>query len=173
MRARRHFRASPLLTDTAPPAVLVRPARTTEDDVIAGHFLRMWADLGIPVEALEPDGHRRVLAFIAEAREQLAFAAFVGEAGGAIVASASCQFHRPPYPNVFTPEFRRDGYIWGVFVEPAWRRRGLARRLTEATMSHLRGLGCGRAILNASSKGRFLYERMGFQLSNEMRLELR
>jgi GNAT superfamily N-acetyltransferase len=133
----------------------------------------MWIDLGIPAEALEPDGHRRVLAFMAEAREQLAFAAFVAEVGGAIVASASCQLHRPPYPGVLAPGFRQDGYIWGVFVEPAWRRYGLARRLTEATLSHLRGLGCGRAILNASPKGRSLYERMGFQPSNEMRLELR
>jgi GNAT superfamily N-acetyltransferase len=161
------------LIDTTPPAVLVRPARTAEDDVIAGNFLRMWADLGITPEAVERDGHRRVLAFIAEAREQSAFAAFVAEAGGAVVASASCQLYRPPYPDVFTPDFRRDGYIWGVFVEPAWRGRGVARRLTEATLSHLRGLGCGRAILNASPKGRSLYERMGFQPSNEMRLELR
>jgi GNAT superfamily N-acetyltransferase len=161
------------LSDTTPAAVLVRPARTNENDVIAGHFLRMWIDLGIPDEALEPDGHRRVLAFMAEARERLAFTAFVAETGGAVVASASCQLHQPPYPNVLTTDFRQDGYIWGVFVEPAWRRQGLARRLTEATLSHLRGLGCGRAILNASPKGRSLYERMGFQPSNEMRIDLR
>jgi GNAT superfamily N-acetyltransferase len=161
------------MIDSTPPSVLVRPAQSADDDLIASHFLRMWIDLGTSAEALEPDGHGRVLAFMAQAREQLAFAAFVAEAEGAIVASASCQIHRPSYPNVFTPEFRRDGYIWGVFVEPAWRTRGLARRLTEATLFHLRGLGCGRAILNASPKGRSLYDRMGFQQSNEMRLELR
>ena len=148
------------MIDSTPPSVLVRPAQSADDDLIASHFLRMWIDLGTSAEALEPDGHGRVLAFVAEAE-------------GAIVASASCQIHRPSYPNVFTPEFRRDGYIWGVFVEPAWRTRGLARRLTEATLFHLRGLGCGRAILNASPKGRSLYDRMGFQQSNEMRLELR
>jgi GNAT superfamily N-acetyltransferase len=161
------------LIDTTPPVVLVRPARSTEYDLIANHFLRMWTDIGIPAEALEPDGHRRVLAFMAEAREQLAFAAFVAETAGALVASASCQLYRPPYPDVLTPGFRRDGYIWGVFVEPLWRKRGLGRRLTDATIAHLRGLGCGRAILNASAKGRPLYECMGFQPSNEMRLDLR
>ncbi len=39
----------------------------------------------------------------------MAFAAFVAETDGAIVASASCQLHRPPYPDVLTPGFRRVG----------------------------------------------------------------
>lgn len=156
----------------SPIAVLIRPATLADDSLIASHFLRMWADSPITAVAVVPDGHERVLAFVAEARKDLEFAAFIAEMDGAPVGSASCQLHLTPYPNVLEPSFRRYGYIWGVYVEPDWRRRGLARRLTEATLSHLCGLACTRVILNASPSGRPVYERMGFQPSNEMRLNL-
>jgi len=73
---------------------------------------------------------------------------------------------------VLEPGYRRYGYIWGVYVEPDWRRRGLARQLTETTLTYLRDLACTRVILNASPSGRPVYESMGFQPSNEMRLNL-
>ncbi len=155
-----------------PIAALIRPAALVDGGLIASHFLRMWTDSPTTAAAVMPDGHERVLAFVAEARKGLAFAAFVAEMDGAAVGSASCQLHLTPYPNVLEPSYRRYGYIWGVYVEPDWRRRGLARQLTEATLSYLRSLACTRVILNASPSGRPVYERMGFQPSNEMRLNL-
>ena len=154
-------------------AALIRSATLADDDLIANHFVRMWTEESPTMaQAVLPDGHERVLAFVAEARERLSFAAFIADLDGAPVGSASCQLHLTPYPNVLKPGFRRYGYVWGVYVEPDWRRRGLARQLTEATLSYLRGLDCTRVILNASPSGRPVYERMGFQPSNEMRLNL-
>ncbi len=111
----------------------------------------MWTDSPTTAGAVVPDGRERVSAFIAEARERLAFAAFIAEVDGVPVGSASCQLHLTPYPNVLEPGYRRYGYIWGVYVELDWRRRGLARQLTEATLTYLRDLACTRVILNASS----------------------
>ncbi len=111
---------------------MIRPATLADDGLIAGHFLRMWTDSSTTVAAVVPDGHERVLAFVAEARKGLAFAAFVAEMDEVPVGSASCQLHLTPYPNVLEPSYRRYGYIWGVYVEPEWRRRGLARQLTES-----------------------------------------
>ncbi len=175
MPAIRGLRSYPLNLIRVMPveeAALIRPATLADDDLIASHFLRMWTDSPTTAGAVVPDGRDRVLAFVAEGRKRLAFAAFIAEVDGAPVGSASCQLHLTPYPNVLEPGYRRYGYIWGVYVEPDWRRRGLARQLTEATLTYLRDLACTRVILNASPSGRPVYESMGFQPSNEMRLNL-
>ena len=41
-----------------------------------------------------------------------------------------------------------------------------------ALVEALRARGCTHAVLNASPSGRSVYERLGFQPSNEMRLTL-
>ena len=58
-----------------------------------------------------------------------------------------------------------------VFVDPAWRRRGLARELMEAVIAWGRSEGLARLVLHASADGRPLYEELGFEPTSEMRLE--
>ena len=70
-----------------------------------------------------------------------------------------------PYDNGF-------GYISMVIVDPAWRRRGLARRLMEAALVWCGEHGIRAVILHSSDDGRALYEKLGFQPTNEMRLLL-
>jgi predicted GNAT family acetyltransferase len=74
---------------------------------------------------------------------------------------------------VLTPAHRTYGYIWGVYVEEGWRCRGIARRLTEAVIEHLKGIGCTRVLLHSSPHGRTVYDKMGFAPTNEMGLALR
>jgi GNAT superfamily N-acetyltransferase len=65
----------------------------------------------------------------------------------------------------------RIGYILNVYVEPAWRRRGVARLLTQTCLDYLHSQGIRRVALHASNKGRPLYESLGFVATNEMRLD--
>lgn len=61
----------------------------------------------------------------------------------------------------------------GIYVEPGWRKRGIARRLTEEAIAWCRERGCVRVRLNASRLGRPLYESLGFVPAIEMmRLDL-
>jgi ribosomal protein S18 acetylase RimI-like enzyme len=59
-----------------------------------------------------------------------------------------------PYHNGF-------GYISMVIVEPAWRRRGLARRLMGECIETLRGQGRA-ALLDATPAGALVYRGLGF-----------
>jgi predicted GNAT family acetyltransferase len=59
-----------------------------------------------------------------------------------------------------------------VYVVPEQRRRGLATALTRAALDYLRGIGCTHALLHASPSGRPVYTGLGFQPTNELRLEL-
>lgn len=152
--------------------VVIRVARPDEDRVIARHFYQMWIDNGLTAEQLEPDWEAITLDYLTQARSDLGYQAFVAEVEGEIVGSAGGQHFAGLYPINFTSAFRRDGYIWGVYVEPAFRRQGLGKQLTEQVIAHLRSLGCTRAVLNASPSGRSVYEQLGFVPGNAMTLAL-
>jgi GNAT superfamily N-acetyltransferase len=66
----------------------------------------------------------------------------------------------------------RRGNIVNVYTEPEFRRRGLARRLVEAALEWCKKNNIDFVILHASDQGRSLYESLGFQPSNEMRVRL-
>jgi ribosomal protein S18 acetylase RimI-like enzyme len=65
-----------------------------------------------------------------------------------------------------------DGYIWGVYVEAPFRRRGFGKQLTAMAVDYLKSIGCTRVILHASPSGQPIYTSLGFVASNEMRLDL-
>ena len=70
-------------------------------------------------------------------------------------------------------ELGPEAIVLNVYVEPAWRRRGVAEALMRAVLNALAVRGIRRIVLHASDDGRRLYERLGFVPTNEMRLILR
>ena len=64
------------------------------------------------------------------------------------------------------------GNILNVYTEPHFRRRGLARLLMEIALQCCKTKGIDFVILHASPQGRSLYESLGFQAGNEMRIKL-
>ena len=86
-------------------------------------------------------------------------------AGGAVVISA--------WPaHAYDLECRR-ATILNVYTEPEYRRRGIARQIMDAMIAWCKQEGFARVSLHASNQGRHLYESLGFEDSNEMRLNLR
>ncbi len=73
----------------------------------------------------------------------------------------------PPHPD--DPTARR-GCVMNVYVDPAYRRQGLARALMTSLLAWAREHGVRILILNASREGRGLYESLGFTTTNEMTL---
>ena len=71
-------------------------------------------------------------------------------------------------PHFLDPRCDRRGYILNVFVEPEFRGRGIARALTLECMAEAKKRGIAVVALHASKKGRPVYERLGFKMSNEM-----
>src|SRR5215467_7737813 len=85
--------------------------------------------------------------------------------GGAVVIC--------PWPaHAYDLDCRR-ATILNVYTDPEYRRRGIARRLMETMIAWCKEQGLARVTLHASDDGRHLYESLGFQDSNEMRLNLR
>ncbi|GAA6621116.1 GNAT family N-acetyltransferase [Scytonema sp. NUACC26] len=162
--------------------IIIKEATASEDFLIAEHFYKMWLDIGFPDDAIAlsasrtrliaPDWLNITLQFVEKARRELFYKAFVAEVEGAVVGSASCQLHSGLYPNIIKQEYRKYGYIWGVYVEPSYRRQGIAKQLTSKAVTYLKEIGCTRVVLNASPLGKPVYESLGFSSSNGMQLDL-
>lgn len=72
-------------------------------------------------------------------------------------------------PHMVGPGARR-GNILNVYTSAEYRRQGLARRLMETALEWCRAHGIRAVILHSSDEGRPLYESLGFQRTNEMRI---
>ena len=62
------------------------------------------------------------------------------------------------------------GWIGTIFVAPEQRGRGLGRAITQAIIDRLDGAGCATLVLVATTEGRRLYERMGFEVQTRYRI---
>jgi ribosomal protein S18 acetylase RimI-like enzyme len=156
--------------------ITIRSATPADDALIAAHFYQMWRDNDVPAEAIATNWQVKIQQYLDYARRSLGYQAFVAEVNdlgkGRIVGSAGCQRFAGLYPNILKASYRQDGYIWGVYVEPAFRRRGIATQLTDQAITYLRSMGCTHAVLNASPSGRPVYRSLGFADNNVMRRAL-
>ncbi|MCL1473144.1 GNAT family N-acetyltransferase [Argonema antarcticum] len=152
--------------------IQVKEASPREDALIAEHFYQMWLDNEVTANSIEPDWLNITLQFIEEARQKLFYKAFVAEIDNQIIGSTSCQIFAGLYPHILKAEYRKYGYIWGVYVEPDYRGQGIAKKLTSTAVEYLKSLGCTRVILHASPPGKPVYSSLGFSQTNEMRLDL-
>jgi GNAT superfamily N-acetyltransferase len=152
-------------------SIIIQEAKSDKDVIIAEHFYKMWLDIDIPEDAIEDNYQEIILHFIENAREKLFYQSFLAELDGVIVGSASCQLYAGLYPNIIKSNYRQFGYIWGVYVEPEYRKQGIAKKLTNTAIEYLKNIGCTRIILNASPFGKTVYQSLGFVDSNVMHLD--
>ena len=153
-------------------AIDICPGTPADDVIIADHFGKMWRDSPVPSDALVADWFDRTMAFIAAARAGGSFLSYVARSGPDIVGSLAVQRFAGLYPDVIRTDYRRYGYVWGVFVCPERRREGIASVLVQRSMNDLQQLGYSRVLLHASVMGHPVYEALGFTTTNEMQVDL-
>ena len=71
------------------------------------------------------------------------------------------------------PKQSHRAYLLNVYTSPDFRGQGLSRRLTEKAIEWCRQQGFATLWLHGSDFGRPLYESLGFQPTNEMKLNIR
>jgi GNAT superfamily N-acetyltransferase len=62
------------------------------------------------------------------------------------------------------------GWLGTIFLAPEWRGQGLGRAITQELLDRLAAGGCRTIVLEATSEGRRLYERMGFEVQTRYRI---
>ena len=89
------------------------------------------------------------------------FVSWVAVAGGEIIATSGMSFfEKPPYYGNPTG---RIGLLSSMYMVPAYRRRGIAKKLLGLVVNEAECRGCGTVQLTASAAGVPLYENFGFE----------
>lgn len=94
---------------------------------------------------------------------------YINEAAEVIAGAGLWLMEWPPHMFDVNPV---RGYILNVYTEPNYRGRGLARTLTQECIDYCRAQSIKMVTLHASQFGKPIYDKMGFEESNEMRMSL-
>jgi GNAT superfamily N-acetyltransferase len=110
-------------------------------------------------------------AYLAKAIPDGSFRGWLASVDSRVVAGAAIIIS--PWPaHPYDLECRR-ATILNVYTDRDYRRRGIARQLMQTMIAWCKREGFARVDLHASKDGRHLYESLGFEPSNEMRLKLK
>jgi ribosomal protein S18 acetylase RimI-like enzyme len=158
-----------------PDAIYLPPRLATPADlhVLMRHRVQMFADMGFASSdgfaALTQASRAWFAAALADGR-YVGWLIAPADAPRAIAAGSGMLLHDWP------PGIRDNGttraYILNVYTEPEHRGHGLATIATRAAIDEARRRGIRVVTLHASDEGRRIYERLGFEETNEMRLLL-
>ena len=153
-----------------PEGYAVRRASTDDIDTLVAHRRAMFVDMGYRDEAaldtMAAKSRTWLLAKM-DCEEYLAWLAIAPDRS--IVAGAGLWLMDWP-PHMIGSGAR--GNVLNVYTAVEHRQRGLAGELMKAAMQWCRSNGVDTVVLHASPEGRRLYEAMGFEATNEMRIRL-
>ena len=161
------------MTEQTPlDGITIREATPDDAEIIYQQRLAMFDDVWGP---LDPEGVAVMEAtFIPWVRRGLADGSYLGwlacDGDGCVVAGGGLIVHE----WMASPgnHDSRRAYIANIYTRPDYRSRGIARRIMNAILDWCRSEGFKGVALHASPYGRPLYESLGFEPTNEMRLNL-
>jgi GNAT superfamily N-acetyltransferase len=152
--------------------IAIRKAGVGDLEHVLHHRLAMFEDMG----HLDPEILERVAKhsekYFREALKNgtyVAWLAVESKSGKVVAGSGLLIAAWPGHPGENRPE---RAWILNVYTEPEARRKGVAKQLMEVIIAWCRERGLHTVSLHASPAGKSLYESLGFQATNEMRLKL-
>jgi len=162
-RTRRQFHS---VTDP-----IVRPATIDDADTLVRHRYAMFHDMGHSDTTALDEMCVRFKPWVIDRMNAGEYLAWLAVAPSGDIAAGAGLWLMDWLPHMVAKGARR-GNIVNVYTEPAYRRRGLAKRLVLTALACSREHGADAVILHASPDGRALYESLGFKPTNEMRIHL-
>ena len=153
------------------PGILIREATLEDIPQLLRHRRGMYEDMGYDDEASLVVMTETSRPYLREAMTNGTLHAWVAEVdkrviGGGLIIVSPWLSH--PYDHQC-----RQATVLNVYVDPQFRRRGIARQLMQTMIDWCRRQGFVNVSLHASKFGRPLYESLGFEPTTEMRLKLK
>lgn len=143
--------------------VSIRRAQRADALALAELRLRMYAELDPDLTI--PANYQRVCeAFFEREAGGTMFRSWLAQDGERGIGAATLHVFET-FPRIDAPR-ALDGRIRSVYVDPGYRRRGVATRLLEEAIAEAVREQIDRLTLSASIYGRSLYERVGFVARN-------
>jgi len=152
------------------PDITIREAGAEEQAIILHHRRSMFRDMG---EGTVEELDRMVEVarpWLARAVANGSYRHWLAIDGSGRVAGGGGVLLCPWPANPHDPCTER-AVILNVYTEREFRRRGVARQVMLAILAWIKAYGLRGVNLHASEEGRALYEKLGFEQTNEMRLK--
>jgi GNAT superfamily N-acetyltransferase len=135
--------------------------------LVTAHRRAMFASMPDPNEAILDAMSRCFEPWVRERIAEGRYLGWVAEENLRVAGSAGLLLvDWPPHP--FHPESSQRGYLLNVFVEPEFRKRGLAQELVEKCLDEAHARGIRVVTLHSSDAGRPVYAKLGFHPTSEM-----
>jgi GNAT superfamily N-acetyltransferase len=144
-----------------------RPATLADAPLITAHRHAMFAAMGSGTPESLNEMSRSFEPWLLPRLSDGRYLGWITWDGALPVASAGLLILDWP-PHALHPSTSERGYILNMFVEPVYRRRGLARALVQRCIDEAHRLNILVTSLHASAEGRPVYESLGFRAANEM-----
>jgi GNAT superfamily N-acetyltransferase len=146
------------------------PSTSADLETILAHRREMFREMGGGYESKLDTFDKASRTYFENALRDGSYYGLLCEIDGEIVAGGGVVIAAwPGSPLNFDA---RRAWILNIYVEPAYRRRGIARSIVDTLVEWCRRNGFQSVALHSSEYGRSLYEKLGFQSTNEMRLRL-
>ena len=159
-----------MTANTTAQAYRLREVQPTDLDTVVYQRHRMFVDAGRPDNDLMRERSAAFRGWLVPRLDDGRYYGWMIEHGGRAVAGLGMMtVEWAPHPMQLEP---MRGYILNVYTEPAHRRRGLSRQLTQRAIDEARTRGLHVLFLHATDEGRLVYEQAGFKSRNEMQLIL-
>ena len=149
----------------------IREATVADLDTILHHRRSMFLDMGQRNEAALEAMMLTSKPFFAQRLADGRYRAwFVENSLHQVVSGGGVNIF--DFPSSVTDPSPQRALIVNMYTERPYRRKGIARKLMETMIGWCHKQGFGSVVLHASEEGRPLYQKLGFQATNEMRLLL-
>lgn len=144
-----------------------RAALAADAPLITAHRQAMFTAMGRSQDAVLEAMSRNFEPWVTRMIIEGKYAGWITEEDGTPVASAGLLIlDWPPHP--LDPSGEHRGYLLNVFVEPQFRRRGLAHALVDLCLAEAHKRRLRVIALHSSDAARPVYEAFGFRTTNEM-----
>lgn len=144
-----------------------RLATVADAVLIAAHRRAMFAAMGSTPASVLDAMTRNFEPWVARMIAEGKYTGWITQEDGRPIASAGLLvLDWPPHPLDLAGEHR--GYLLNVFVDPEFRRRGLAHALVDRCLTEAHRRGLRVVALHSSDAARSIYEALGFRATNEM-----
>lgn len=148
--------------------IRVRTGVPADAELVTFQRAAMFRDMGHGTDATRAEMSERFLPWVRERLGDGTYLAWFAEDADRAVAGLGVWL-KPIHPGLRSDRLDVP-YVLNVFTEPDYRGKGLARLLMREVLTWARINGHPVVELHASDDGRHLYQTLGFQQTNEMRL---
>ena len=152
------------------PDFTIRETQLEDLEEILLHRRYMFRDMGYGDEAILDEIVHTSRPFVRQSLIDMSYLGWFAVAPNGRVAAGVGLMLSPWVASPRDPDHARRPYLLNVYTYPGFRKRGLARLLTQSSIAWCREHGFRTLWLHASEYGKPVYESLGFKPTNEMKL---